>query len=104
MAIRVQCECGRQLQARDEYAGRRTRCPDCGRELLIPELETEEYAPPVPEFLPKAMSPEQDFGGVLIKRTAEKTSGMAIASLVLGILSLFMCCLMPVYFCLPGLV
>lgn len=31
MPIRTQCrECGRKIQARDEMAGRRIKCPDCG--------------------------------------------------------------------------
>ena len=37
MPIPVRCDCGRQLLARDEFAGRRTQCPDCGRELEIPK-------------------------------------------------------------------
>ncbi|QEH34938.1 hypothetical protein OJF2_34830 [Aquisphaera giovannonii] len=36
MAIRVQCECGKKLKARDEMAGRTAPCPDCGRPLTVP--------------------------------------------------------------------
>jgi hypothetical protein len=35
--ILVNCPCGKQLQAKDEFAGKRTRCPDCGNPLVIPE-------------------------------------------------------------------
>ena len=36
MAIRVPCTfCGRQFRAKDAYRGRRTRCPDCGKPLVI---------------------------------------------------------------------
>ena len=36
MAIPFRCECGKRLQAKDELAGRRIRCPDCGRTLKVP--------------------------------------------------------------------
>jgi hypothetical protein len=36
MAIRFSCACGKEMQAREEYAGRRTKCPACGAELVIP--------------------------------------------------------------------
>jgi hypothetical protein len=90
MPISMTCECGRQLLAKDEYAGRRTRCPDCGRELLIPAAGG--MAPPPPgggglEFEPGPPKFGPSFG-----EPAEKTSGKAITSLVLGICSLF-CCL-----------
>src|SRR5687768_12975863 len=35
MPIIVTCECGRQLRARDELAGRRAKCPGCGMLLLV---------------------------------------------------------------------
>ena len=34
MPIPVRCECGRQLLARDEFAGHHTTCPQCGRGSL----------------------------------------------------------------------
>ncbi len=39
MPIPVTCECGQTFQTRDENAGRRARCPDCGREFTVPEPE-----------------------------------------------------------------
>ncbi len=35
VAILVTCACGKQFQTGDEDAGRRARCPDRGRELII---------------------------------------------------------------------
>ncbi len=35
MTISFTCQCGKQLQAKDEYAGKRAKCPACGRELLV---------------------------------------------------------------------
>jgi hypothetical protein len=73
--ITVTCACGKQFQTKDENAGRRARCPDCGRELVIPGLG--EAVGFVDELTPTPYK-----GG------AAKTSGMAIASLVLGLMSL----------------
>ena len=41
MAIQIVCECGRNLQIEDKFAGQNGRCPSCGREFLIPTWETE---------------------------------------------------------------
>src|SRR5713226_4585238 len=41
MAIRFTCPCGQELQARDEHAGRKTRCPKCGAEPVIPGATAE---------------------------------------------------------------
>ena len=73
MPIQVTCECGRQFQAKDENVGRRFSCPNCGRELVVPKGSDDPYASP--------MSYE---------RLESGTSGKAIASLVLGLLS-FLC-------------
>jgi prepilin-type processing-associated H-X9-DG protein len=73
--ILVTCECGKQFQTKDENAGRRARCPDCGRELIISG--------------PGEMGGGGDvFAPVAVKEGPTGTSGKAIASLVLGIMSL----------------
>lgn len=36
MPIVFQCECGHALSAKDEYAGRKTKCPSCGSIQQIP--------------------------------------------------------------------
>ncbi len=74
MPIPVTCKCGQQFLTRDENAGRRARCPDCGRELTVPGLA------PSPIVI-------EDVGP--IKILEPKTSRNAIASLVLG--SCFFC-------------
>lgn len=35
-AVRFGCECGKQLQAKAELAGKRIKCPSCGTTLLVP--------------------------------------------------------------------
>ncbi len=74
MPILVNCECGKQFQAKDENVGRRFLCTQCGRELTVSK----------PEFDPvdSLGSPPLDMMPV-----ASATSGKAIASLVLGLLS-----------------
>jgi hypothetical protein len=42
MTLSRQCACGKLLRAGDEYAGKRVKCPQCGRMLLLP-------APPAAE-------------------------------------------------------
>jgi hypothetical protein len=46
MPITLRCDCGRALRVKDEFAGRKGRCPHCGTVLAIPapEVEAEEDA------------------------------------------------------------
>ncbi len=83
MPILVNCKCGKQFQTKDENAGRRARCPECGTGLIIPNpggggvadvIENPYLAPPTPQDAAPFVEP--------------RTSGKAIASLVLGISSL----------------
>jgi prepilin-type processing-associated H-X9-DG protein len=77
MPIFVRCECGHEFQTKDENAGRRARCPNCQRELVIPQgkpLADEEFA---------------EYRG----SGEPKTSGKAIASLILGLCSFVFCCI-----------
>jgi len=41
MAISFACECGKALKARDELAGKKTKCPECGTILAIPRPEVD---------------------------------------------------------------
>jgi hypothetical protein len=92
------CPCGKQLKAKDEDAGRRTKCPDCGQELTIPGPD--EAVRPAAEpgrsgprrrFEDEGGLEEYEAGERRGRRYPQETSGKAVASLVLGILS----------FCLP---
>lgn len=42
MPINLACPCGKQLTAKDEFAGKRTKCPGCGTLLDIPQLPLKE--------------------------------------------------------------
>jgi Protein of unknown function (DUF1559)/Domain of unknown function (DUF4190) len=88
--IRFNCPCGKSLSARDQYAGETTRCPDCERELTIPGGEGVQAGSisrdPTNEGVRQSRRGRDDAldeGSI-----ATKTSGMAITSIILGVLSL----------------
>jgi hypothetical protein len=37
MPISVTCPCGKSMKAKDEWAGKRARCPACQRQLTVPD-------------------------------------------------------------------
>jgi hypothetical protein len=37
MTINVTCQCGKRIAVKDEFAGKRVKCPGCGGPLLIPQ-------------------------------------------------------------------
>lgn len=39
MPIKVSCACGKKLSVKDEYAGRRIKCPECGKAVSIPKAK-----------------------------------------------------------------
>ncbi len=41
MAIEFRCECGETLQVEDELAGKRGRCPSCGKVIVVPDKDPE---------------------------------------------------------------
>jgi len=91
--IRFTCDCGKQLQAKDEHAGRKTRCPDCGRELVIAassgDPERAEAIRALPEEKPRRRRFEEDEEDDAPQPRRAGTSGKAIASLILGLMSFF---------------
>ena len=91
--VEFACQCGRQLQAREESAGQRTRCPECGRELLIPgaspAVSPLTPSPPAAGRPPPWPAREEvlALGGDPVSGERTATSRKAIASLILGVLS-----------------
>jgi hypothetical protein len=89
--IRFVCECGKQLQARDESAGKLVSCPSCNRQLKVPAES------PPPEGVQRGRPILRDEREWEEEPESEErspaqpavNSGKAVASLVLGILSLF---------------
>jgi hypothetical protein len=91
--IRFTCPCGKSLSAKDEYAGETTRCPDCDLELTIPGGEGVQAGPvardSADEGVRRSRRGREDASDD--RPVAPKTSGMAITSLILGIVALFPC-------------
>lgn len=90
--IRFVCECGKQLQARDDNAGKLDVCPVCQRQVKVPA----ESPPPeaVQADLPVVVEEPELEEERITERPRRRSqpagsSGKAIASLILGILSLF---------------
>jgi len=54
MPIQFTCSCGRKLQAKEEHAGRRVKCPECGAEATVPGPDDAVQAgePPKPKTSP----------------------------------------------------
>ncbi len=57
MPIQFACSCGRKLQASEEHAGRRVKCPACGAESVVPAGDN--GVQPAKAVLPKP-SPVQE--------------------------------------------
>lgn len=94
--IQFTCPCGKALHAQDEHAGKTTRCPSCGRDLDIPDAEGVQTAD-----APRSPGRPRDEGvrGRPDRHGADRgdrprpptTSGKAINSVILGVLSLMLC-------------
>ncbi len=52
--------CAKKFQAKEEFAGRRTRCPDCGREFLVPTPGQGEVQAAAPPRFPAVRPPDPD--------------------------------------------
>ena len=92
--IQFTCPCGKTLDASDEQVGQTTRCPECGRELAVPggaAMQTADAprASAVPRDEGVRTGPTLAGAGRQDQPPAPTTSGMAVGSLVLGVLSLF---------------
>ncbi len=73
VSIAVWCACGQKFEAGDEFAGRRVKCPDCSRSLVIPRAVVDQPASSV------ASNPVDEY--------AAEMSTRAIFSAVLGLAS-----------------
>ena len=96
--LTFRCHCGKQLQAREEYAGQVTACPTCGREMTIPgeAIQTvEPLAARPPAGPPPRRRPDDygDEGRAYPVPSAAGTSGKATAAFVMALVS----------FCVPVL-
>src|SRR5207245_2847332 len=88
--IQFHCDCGRLLQAKEEYVGRRSKCPDCGLEQLVPAVgEAVDSSSSLPDKRSGRQWQEDETAvGAAAGAPSIRTSGKAVASLILGIASL----------------
>ena len=77
MPIEVQCPCGKSLNAPDDYAGKRIKCPVCGELLTVPADESPEEVVEVPaaQVLEKEGGPSS-LGAVL--RDGSRTASISV--------------------------
>jgi hypothetical protein len=88
MAIKVRCanaSCGREFSLKDELAGKRVKCPNCGSVIAVPAAEEEEIYGVSEE--PQRMVPFAD-QPPSTPPAAQKNHGLAVTSLVLGIIAI----------------
>ena len=62
--IKVQCNCGAKINAKDTWAGKTGKCPKCGQPILIPAIAPAEVTPaaivePVVPLTPVLAPPKQ---------------------------------------------
>jgi len=50
MSISFACSCGKRLRAKEEWAGKRVKCPACGHSLVIPDPDDSPAPEPVFQF------------------------------------------------------
>jgi prepilin-type processing-associated H-X9-DG protein len=101
MAIMFTCnQCGKQLQVKDDYAGKRVKCPDCESVLEAPPASTAVQPangditnrPLSPPKAPARRRPDDDEDEALGPPSDRSgLSGKAVLSLVLGIVSIPLC-------------
>ncbi len=89
MAITVKCDCGKTLKLKDNAAGKRLRCPDCGGSVEVPEQDEygEAYEEVIEEEYESRPSRRESgrsrSGGGRGRRPAPKQS--ANTSLIIGL-------------------
>jgi len=113
--IRFQCDCGKQLQARAEFAGKKTRCPACGEMVPIPGGDAIKPAKAAParsaaaikaQPKPAIIEEEEDWEQEEEEETPKKKRGgrsrlPLILGMVVGLLLLVGGAGAAVYFFLP---
>ncbi len=90
--------CGKQLQVKDEFAGRQATCPQCAQTIQIPAAPPDRFQPESrggispavpPQFTPEwHYQPSYPGDPVLAGASGPANTGMAVAGMVLGIVGL----------------
>ena len=121
-------ECNKPIKVKPELAGRTGKCPGCGNKIVVPQasaltkVETPKQAivrpqsvakpvvrpPEVPQpiqpwSLPQQTQPQPTTAIQVNVNTTKATNSLGISSLILGILSFFVCWIPVIGFALSGL-
>jgi len=95
--------CGKTIKLRDEYAGKKGKCPECKSVLTVPAAEAQLPAEPPPTPTPQHYEPAPQpvvvhatplthtVNTQVVVTPSKSVSGLGIAALVLGIISCLMC-------------
>src|SRR5687768_8827576 len=80
MAIMFRCACGKVMQAKEEFAGKKVKCSECGKVLLIPTPPDKAPAiaagpppAPPPRTAPLPPPPMESREGFQAERPAART-------------------------------
>lgn len=88
MPISVGCKCGRKFRVKDEAAGKKVRCPDCQKILLVPDpedFESEDVDDWEEELPPRRASPPRSKGKKSSSKAKSSNVGMTILKVVVGV-------------------
>jgi hypothetical protein len=101
--ITFSCQCGKQLKAPEEFVGRQTRCPGCGKEVTVPAADVAVQAAAPPPAAPNLAQAVQSTSTTPASTSANpfhlaparpaKAHRMALVSLALALFSLVLPCL-----------
>lgn len=88
MAIEFACSCGRRIEARDNQAGARYRCPSCGASLVVPVSPWANSPGKIPPPPPQACRMDRPIrfrtaGALPARPTAHAADASGIARLLL---------------------
>lgn len=90
MPISMGCKCGRKFRVKDEAAGKKVRCPDCQKILLVPDpedFESEDVDDWEEELPPRRASPSRSKGKKSNSKAKSGNLGMTILKVVVGVSS-----------------
>ena len=74
MPIKIQCQCGKSLSVKDQFAGKAVKCPGCGQAIRVPSAGPQQAGPQQAGTQPSAAHPA---GGMPASAPAAQPVGAA---------------------------
>jgi hypothetical protein len=101
MAITYRCECGKTLKAKDDAAGRKSRCPVCHREFVVPGVFDDLDNLTVEAVLPPPPLPTDDVGTkpplTAVSLAQPTSTSRATGKIPLGNIQIVFACLLMAF-------